>query len=161
MKLAKDMIRDPRGSDKSVKSDRDVNTLAVSSVSPSPLFRARTENSVNVRIGAAIGVLKPRLRSQPGVRDGGFEFLLLKAIFQTKIFRNFFEMRNSLTRRSWRVFDKISVRPHIFTPFIAPSIVVVAVIRLSMALSHRACRAITSPDATIDPIMETVVLINS
>lgn len=83
-----------------MKSERDVNTLAVSSVSPSPLFRARTENRANVRIGAAIGVLKPRLRSQPDFARSEVKCLLLKAIFQTKIFRNFFEMRNSLTRRS-------------------------------------------------------------
>jgi hypothetical protein len=56
MKVASDMMRAPRGSVKRVNSDRDVKTFAVVSVAPDPLFRASTENTANVRIGAATGV---------------------------------------------------------------------------------------------------------
>lgn len=59
MKFVKAMISDPSGSERSVNSERDVKTRFVSSVLPLPLLRARTENTVKVRIGATTGVLKP------------------------------------------------------------------------------------------------------
>jgi hypothetical protein len=80
---------------------------------------------------------------------------LLNSIFQIKIFLNFFEIRSSSTLRPWRDVDMISVRPHILTPFMELSIVVVATIRRSMASSHKACRDMTALVATIDPAMET------
>jgi len=57
MNVARDIIMAPSGSDKRVKREREVNTLAVSRVFPLPLFRANMEKTANVRIGAATGVM--------------------------------------------------------------------------------------------------------
>jgi len=56
MKVAKAMIKDDKGSAKSVNSDNDVKILPVSRVVPLSLFRAMMEKTANVRIGATIGV---------------------------------------------------------------------------------------------------------
>ena len=55
--VASAIISEPRGSERSVKRDKEVNTRAVSSV-VSPLLRAITEKTVKVNIGAVIGVMK-------------------------------------------------------------------------------------------------------
>jgi hypothetical protein len=49
------IMRELRGSARRVKSDRDVNTVAVSSVLPPSLFAASIENTANARIGDTIG----------------------------------------------------------------------------------------------------------
>jgi hypothetical protein len=56
MKVAKAMIREPRGSESRVKRESEVNTLAVSKVAPLPLFFARMVKTAKVRIGAMTGV---------------------------------------------------------------------------------------------------------
>lgn len=54
MKLESDMISEPSGSDRRVKSDKEVNTFAVSSV-VLPLLRARMEKTAKVKMGATTG----------------------------------------------------------------------------------------------------------
>lgn len=50
-----DIMSEPRGSDRSVKSESDVNTFAVSSVLAPLLFCATTENTAKARTGDTIG----------------------------------------------------------------------------------------------------------
>jgi hypothetical protein len=64
MKDERDMMSELSGSDSSVKSDKDVKTLAVSSVLAPLLFSARIEKTANVRMGdksgeEKAGVCKP------------------------------------------------------------------------------------------------------
>jgi hypothetical protein len=61
MNVSKVMIRDCKGSDRRVNSDSEVKTLAVSRVTPLLLFRAMTENTAKVTIGAATGVIYAEL----------------------------------------------------------------------------------------------------
>lgn len=56
-KVANDMIRFPSGSVSSAKSEREVNTLAVSRVVPPPLFLAKAEKTAKVKMGAMTGVM--------------------------------------------------------------------------------------------------------
>jgi hypothetical protein len=49
------IISELRGSARSVKRDRDVNTVAVSSVLPPSLFAASMENTANARMGDTMG----------------------------------------------------------------------------------------------------------
>ena len=55
MKLARAMISEPSGSDKSEKRDSDVKTLAVSRVAPLPLFFAMAEKTAKVAMGDTTG----------------------------------------------------------------------------------------------------------
>jgi hypothetical protein len=57
MNVRRDIMRELSGSASNVNKDSEVKTLAVSSVSLPPLFRATTEKTANVRIGAATGVI--------------------------------------------------------------------------------------------------------
>jgi hypothetical protein len=61
MNVARVMIRDCKGSDRRVNRDSEVKTLAVSRVTPLLLFRAMIENTANVTIGAATGVIYAEL----------------------------------------------------------------------------------------------------
>lgn len=49
------MMRDPRGSVRSVNSEREVKTVAVSSVLWPPLFCAMIEKTANAKMGDTIG----------------------------------------------------------------------------------------------------------
>lgn len=49
------MMSEPRGSVSRVKRDKDVKTVAVSSVLLPPLFCAITEKTANARMGDAMG----------------------------------------------------------------------------------------------------------
>ena len=80
---------------------------------------------------------------------------LPKAKFQTRRLRNFLEILISSIRKNCKFARSTSVKPHILTPFIAPSMAVVAVMRLSMASSHRAWRDITRLVVNRDPIRDT------
>jgi hypothetical protein len=57
IKVTSVMMSDCRGSDKRVNKESEVKTLAVSRVTPLLLFRAMTEKTANVTIGAATGVM--------------------------------------------------------------------------------------------------------
>jgi hypothetical protein len=76
-------------------------------------------------------------------------------MFQIKSLRNLPEMRSSSSRIVWIRALRISVKPHILTPFMAPSICEVLAMRFSMASNHRAWRAITKLTAMIEPPIET------
>jgi hypothetical protein len=49
------MMSDPNGSVRSVNSEREVKTVAVSSVLPPSVFFAMTEKTANARMGDTIG----------------------------------------------------------------------------------------------------------
>jgi hypothetical protein len=93
------MMSDPSGSERRVNSEREVKTRLVSSVDPFPLFRARIEYVVNVRMGATTGVLKPASDQYGNRGEKRGAGSILKSIFHTKIFLNFFEIRSSFTRK--------------------------------------------------------------
>jgi hypothetical protein len=69
MNEERDMMRELRGSDNSVKSDNDVKTLAVSSVLAPLLFCARREKTANVRMGDKSGEEKAAIREHAPARE--------------------------------------------------------------------------------------------
>jgi len=152
------MISEPSGSDSKENKESEVKTFAVSSV-VSPFFFAMIEKTAKVRMGDTTGeiyALTNQLRDLRKWRS----VHLPKPIVQIRSFRNFFEISSSRTRSCCKSSLRTSVRPVIFTPFIDPSIAVVAVMRRSIASSHMAWRCTTRLVAPNEPARDTTRLSN-